>query len=141
MTFNRTKMGRVSMGKHHLLITENHEYVGTEPVFHRTLVGTGTERSDIVKPEDDPEFYRAYFGSIRNKVLQKFVFLWFQVLYGSPTVLRQKISAELKEEGYSDSDSNIVWALKCSDVQELIGCSERTAKEYLAALRRITPPL
>jgi len=72
-------------------------------------------------------------------VLQKLLLLVYNLFDDSngETTFADSIRERLKEQGLHVSYSAMVFALKASDVQSIINCSERTAKEYISALQTI----
>ena len=81
------------------------------------------------------------FGSIRNKTLQQLVYLWYLTHNGTIGITDPEpafsISKEIQHRRGCRRDE-IVHCLTVEDVQGMLGCSERTAYEYLHALRYIT---
>jgi len=93
-------------------------------------------------------FNKEYLKSIRSQVLQKLVFLLF-LLNFPDSFLRKEIEQRLVEEyrkrlkenknvrPLRPTFDNLVYFLRIEDVCEILGCSERTAREYLDALYAI----
>jgi hypothetical protein len=106
----------LELAKHHLQISLNGE---------------------IATPEKNPRLYRSYFRSIRSKVLQKLAFIYWEIFIGKETPVRERVKSRLEEKGLPDTIGNIAFELQPKDIQDLIGCSERTAKEYICILRQL----
>ena len=73
------------------------------------------------------------FLSVRSKVLQKLLLLWFNVY--SKNVLRRKLVERLVSQGIAVNRVNLVRVLTPSDVMPMLHCSKRTAIEYIDALK------
>jgi hypothetical protein len=71
------------------------------------------------------------FVSIRSKVLQKLVLLWRNFFWSYPDEIKKRLA----EKHLRIDRGNVAYALEPKDIIEVIGCSERTAKEYIQALR------
>lgn len=78
-----------------------------------------------------------FLGSIRSKVLQKLVLLWFLVVSGYASPLYQELETRVVAKGLPACASNRLYSLTPGDVMPLIGCSRRTAIEYIQALRTL----
>lgn len=89
----------------------------------------------ISNPTAEKFIHKHYFRSIRNKVLQKLVLLFCNFWLSREQPLYQEITKRLNEQGLSNDLCNIVYELKPEDVMPIIGCSKRTAVEYIQALR------
>ncbi len=86
-------------------------------------------------------FHEEVIRSVRNKVLQKFLYLFF-VGWGDPSMptnnrpLFRVLIKRCLKKGISPSDpENIANMLKPIDVMIQLGCSKRTAYEYISAFR------
>lgn len=73
------------------------------------------------------------FLSIRSKVLQKLLLLWYNAY--SKSSLRKKLMERLVSQGIAVNRANLVRVLTPSDVIPIIHCSKRTAIEYIDALK------
>mgnify|MGYP001065651556 CR=1 FL=1 len=89
-----------------------------------------------LKAEADVEkfIHKHVFGSVRNKVLQKLLLLAFQ-LKRSETELYKGAAKRLVEKKLLLNLASIAYELEPEDIMGIIGCSERTAIEYIDALR------
>lgn len=87
--------------------------------------------------EDGEEAFldRFVFKSVRSKVLQKLLLIWYNLFYSERNQMQERIYKRLKEQKLPRDRVNIVWELKPKDVMDVIGCSSRTAKEYIDAMR------
>lgn len=95
-------------------------------VKHKLKLGDETAESVI---------HKTVFHSIRNKVLQKLVLIWFNAFYSREMELNKRLSKRLAEQGLPHSKENLAFALTPEDIMEIIHCSKRTAIEYRDALR------
>lgn len=74
-----------------------------------------------------------FFRSIRSKVLQKMVLLYYNFFYQKD----KEVAKRLSEVGLPWNKENVAWELKTDDIIRIIGCSERTAKEYIDAFKTL----
>lgn len=83
------------------------------------------------------KFNKEILGSIRNKVLQKLliVYNYYFMKPQQPEIDAIMERARKKNPNYVYSKINLVYALKPKDVMPIIRVSERTAYEYIQALR------
>ena len=98
---------------------------------------TGLAKHKIkLKAEADIEkfIHKHVFRSVRNKVLQKLLLLAFQLKW-SKTGLYKTAAKRLVSKKLPLNLSNIAYELEPEDVMGIIGCSKRTAIEYVDALR------
>ena len=81
--------------------------------------------------------HKYLFKSIRSKVLQRLVLLAYNATHSRELTLCRDIQKRLTEKGYVWNYSNVASELTPEDVMTVIPCKERTAKEYIDALRQL----
>lgn len=100
-----------------------------------TAIGLAKHKIKLKAEADVEKFiHKHVFRSVRNKVLQKLLLLAFQLKW-SKTELYKRAAKRLVKEKSLLNLSNIAYELKPEDVMGIIGCSKRTAIEYIDALR------
>jgi hypothetical protein len=90
----------------------------------------------------DPAFKTQVFPSIRSKTLMKLLLLTF-VFINQDSEMAQKILARQRRETgqkhlWARYAINFAWSLRPQDVMPVIHCSQRTAIDYIEALRLLT---
>jgi hypothetical protein len=83
--------------------------------------------------EKTNEFFNKLSRSIRNKVLQKLVLIYWNLWWREKNELHQTVEKRLN--GLPHDGVNFAYCLKPEDVMPIIGCSRRTAIEYIDALK------
>jgi len=100
-----------------------------------TPMGLAKHKIKLEAEADVEKFiHKHVFRSVRNKVLQKLLLLAFQLKW-SETELYKKAAKRLAEKKLLLNLSNVTYELEPEDVMGIIGCSKRTAIEYIDALR------
>jgi hypothetical protein len=92
------------------------------------------------KITDDVEFNKVVLGSVRNRVLQKLLVVWWNVFYdmnNSPVAINAFKRSREKKPYISFNEGNVAYALHPEDIMGLIKVSRRTAWEYIHVLREI----
>jgi hypothetical protein len=89
------------------------------------------------------------FGSVRSRVLQKLLVLWFVFCVNrgaedNPQPVYREVVSRYKEKHKDDEIKfpvtrvEVLYELKPDDIRKVIGsCSDRTAAEYIDALRKM----
>jgi hypothetical protein len=97
---------------------------------------------------DNPGIAQIYnqwvFGSARSRVLQRLLYLWLLIVSKDMPLsqeLRKRAQETQKKVGYSYKDSypyqTLIDELKPEDVCKVLGCSRRTAYEFMHTLEAI----
>ena len=93
----------------------------------------------MVSPEVEEIWHKTFTKSIRNRVLQKLVLLWYNLWLYQDSELRQTIERRLMEKGLNPRlKANYVYEVKPEEVMKILNCSKRTAVEYIDALKIIS---
>lgn len=88
----------------------------------------------------DVEFNKVILGSVRSKVLQKPLIVWWNVFYDihrSAVALNAFKRAKEKEPHLAFSLINVAYCLRPEDIMDMIQVSRRTAAEYIHVFRQI----
>jgi len=83
------------------------------------------------------KFEKWLVKGIRNKTLQNLLYIWANLFLTRHAALRRDIEARLESKGFVIDKNSIVFELRASEIQEILGCSRRTANDYLATLRKL----
>lgn len=88
----------------------------------------------------DDETFNRLIGSVRCRSLQKLLLVWYNIFYdmeNSPIAkaVYERIRAENPKAAFTLE--NILMNLRAGDIVGFLNTSERTAKEYIYALRAI----
>ena len=96
--------------------------------------------SEITNIDDvNDELKKLLFKGIRPQTLKNLIWMGFWLTRLEPThPLRVRIHSSLKENGYHISTANFMEALRAEDLVEAFNLSQRTAHDYLAALRTLS---
>lgn len=87
--------------------------------------------------KEKKKVYKTLFGSIRNKVLQKLIILWYNACWTPQSKLGKRLRARLRRKEWPISPDRLAKELTLEDVMELLHVSKRTAREYRDALQII----
>lgn len=95
----------------------------------------------VLSTDNDPNMtrfiHKAFFHSIRNKVLQKAVLIYYNFFYETKSENGKKIAKRIAEKGLPWKKCNVAAVLIPEDITQVLGCSERTAKEYIDFYRAV----
>lgn len=92
------------------------------------------------KITDNVEFNKVILGSVRSKVLQKLLIVWWNVFYDihrSAVALNAFKRAEEKQPHLFFNAGNVAFCLRPEDIMDMIQVSRRTAAEYIQVFRQI----
>ena len=96
----------------------------------------GKHHLQIDASEQETAFIHKFvFRSVRNKVLQKLLLINYNLFYETQNPILERINKRLHEQHILSNKSNISWELKPEDITDIIGCSQRTAKEYISVFQ------
>jgi len=89
-------------------------------------------------PEAERLWHKTFTKSIRSKVLQKLVLLWYNLWIDGSSELHQAVKQRLIKNNLNPKFKvNYAYEVKPKEVMKLLNCSRRTAIEYIEALRII----
>ena len=85
---------------------------------------------------------REWFGtktkSVRSNVLRKLLFVYFYYFWNPYSEQTNELFRRPENRHMRPRDKcNIAYALSEEDIMKLLGCSKRTAREYLDTLRNL----
>lgn len=86
----------------------------------------------------EDEAFNKLIGPVRSKALQKLLILWYNLLYDvEGSLLAKKVYERVmaRNPKATLTKENILIHLNAEDVAELLNVSERTARDYIYALR------
>jgi hypothetical protein len=92
------------------------------------------------KITDNVEFNKLILGSVRSKVLQKLLIVWYNVFYNmknSAVTLNAFKRAKEKNPNLIFDMGNVAYSLRPEDIMDMIHVSRRTAMEYIQVFRQI----
>jgi len=87
-------------------------------------------------PKVEEYIHKHVFHSVRNRVLQKLLLLYFN-LWGFETELHEKVEKRLADKKLVHDKASFAYEITPEEVSEVIGCSRRTAIEYVDALKTL----
>lgn len=82
-------------------------------------------------------FKEAIIRSVRQATLQKLLWLYYLLFISKDSWLRRRVEKRLLDKGLKICRENIAYGLKPEDVMEAIGCSKRTAIDYIQTIQII----
>jgi hypothetical protein len=80
-------------------------------------------------------WHETFTRSVRSKVLQKLILLWFNLWIDQESELHQLVKKRILGRGLPLVRGNFIYEVKPEEAMEILGCSKRTAIEYLNTLR------
>jgi hypothetical protein len=92
------------------------------------------------KITDNVEFNKAILRSVRSKVLQKLLIVWWNIFYdlnNSTVALNAFKRAKEKNPNLIFDMGNVAYSLRPEDIMDMIHVSRRTAVEYIQVFRQI----
>jgi hypothetical protein len=100
------------MGKHHIVLSTDN-----------------TPRAEFI--------HKIFFHSIRNKVLQKSVLVYYNFFYETEGENGKRLKERLSQRRLPWNKGNVAYSLLPEDIMQVLSCSERTAKEYIDFFRAV----
>lgn len=89
-----------------------------------------------VPPEAERLWHKTFTKSVRSKVLQKLILLWYNLWIDQSLGLHKAVKKRLIEQNLNPRiKTNYAYEVKVEEVMELLHCSRQTAKEYIEALK------
>lgn len=86
----------------------------------------------------EDEAFNRLIGSVRCKALQKLLILWYNLIFDmESSPVARKIYERVREKNPKAAltKENILLHVRVDEVMEMLGVSERTAKDYIFTLR------
>jgi len=102
----------------------------------RKLKGTIPDQ-DFERIISEAKLDKFIVGSIRNKSLQKVLRIAAEINM-TDTPLRKELCARLIKKGQYLTVANLIYSLTLNDIQKIIGCNSRTAKDYQMFFRNLS---
>jgi hypothetical protein len=95
------------------------------------------KEDDITKlaPMDEYNLIAVFLRGIRSQCLRRHVTLWFHLFYSDNTPLHKTVASRLSKKKLPATRCNLACELKPGEVMKVIGCSRRTAFDYIRALQ------